>query len=177
MTDLLLLVAIVLGVVSLAVLDAILLRRRIAGQVVSLQATIDALAHTLAQIGANTNGKARAILEQSPYPVMVHDREGRIVYANYEAAAILGGTPEQIIGTTYADRGDKQEGVETFHEFRQLALLGGKSYEGEISYRTPGEDVRRRYVFRVAPFRTGSIISGTVTTFRDISSAYMSRFS
>ena len=105
------------------------------------------------------------------------DRDGRVVYANPEAAAILGGTPEQIIGTTHTERGDNQDGVDTFHEFRVLAMMDGKPHNGEISYRTPGEDIRKRYVFRVAPFRTGAIISGTVTTFRNISDEYTSRFS
>lgn len=177
MSDLPLLVAIVLGVVSLAVLDAILLRRRIAVQVASLQATINAMARQLEQVGGANNGKARAILEQLPDYLVVHDRDGRITYVTPGAAELMNSTQERLIGTTYLERGDRQEGTLTFHEFANLTRLSGKPQRGEISYQAQGTDRRRRLVFHIAPLRTGSVITGTVAVYHDISSEYTSRFS
>jgi len=174
---------IVLGVVSLAVMDAIRLRRRIAGEVAALrdtadtlQETINVMARQLEQIGATTNGRARAILEQMPEYLVVHDRDGRITYITPAAAEVMNSTPEELIGTTSQERGDGQEGTLTFHEFANLSRMDGKIHRGEITYQAQGTDKRRRLEFYVGPLRNG-IITGTVTVFRDISNIYTSRFS
>ena len=170
-------IVVVLAVVSLAVLDAVLLRRRISHQVVTLRATVDVLARQLEQVGAANNGKARAILEQLPDYLVVHDREGRITYITPGAAELMNSTQERLIGTTYQERGDTQEGTATFHEFANLTRLSGKPQRGEISYQALGTDRRRRLVFHIAPLRTGNVITGTVAVFYDISTEYTSRFS
>lgn len=161
----------------LVLADAILIRRRIAARVMALQGPMDTVAATIASLASGGNAEALAILDQLPYPLIVHDRTGRVIYLTPQAAAIIGRPPERIIGTTYLERNDNQDGLRTFHEFRSLVVLDRKTHEGEISYLSPGDLVRRRYTFRVSPFFRGEVVYGTVAIFQDISASYISRFS
>jgi two-component system CheB/CheR fusion protein len=78
----------------------------------------------------------RALADNSPDCVDRVDQEGRHLYMNAAGAALLGRTPEQVVGRTTRDLGEPEPWVSTWEERIRRVFATGRPLDFEDSFRT-----------------------------------------
>jgi len=78
----------------------------------------------------------RALADNSPDCVDRVDHEGRHLYINAAGAALLGRTPEQVVGRTTRELGEPEPWVSTWEERIRRVFASGQPLDFEDSFRT-----------------------------------------
>jgi PAS domain S-box-containing protein len=109
----------------------------------------------------------RAVLDNTPDPIFLKDRNSRLLLANEATFAVIGKPPELCLGKTDAEFYDDTEAGRTIMENDLRIMASGQAEVVEERLITQGGE--RVYLSAKAPFRDGQgMIVGLVGTARDI---------
>jgi PAS domain S-box-containing protein len=109
----------------------------------------------------------RALGRSTPDLIYVLDRNARYTFVSEQGARILGFTPEEMVGRTWADLGLPQERLHEFEEDRARILKAGTAARREVTFPTPTGD--RTFEYTITPLlRDGGEPEGFVYVSRDI---------
>jgi PAS domain S-box-containing protein len=113
------------------------------------------------------------VLETTPARIFVWDREGAIVFANREAAKLLGRAPEDVIGTTVAELARKHDLFCAVERPSARVLASAAAISGESRVTTGGSHAVLHYDLRPLEVRDDEVtaVLCTVTDITDLRSA------
>ena len=124
------------------------------GQQVALTHIVDLTAQRTAErMRDESQERYRQIIEASPLGVMTVEADGRITFANQRSAALVGSTPEAMIGRSAFDFIVAEEHASLLERRARRAHASTDTYDLTVQ-RTTGER-------RIAEITASSLISGT----------------
>lgn len=121
-----------------------------------------------------SRARLRGVLDSSPDPIFLKDRNGRLLLANSATFAIIGKPPQECLGRTDAEFYDDADAGRAIMETDRKVMAAGKPQA--IEETVPGTEGPRTFLSTKAPVRDSEgRILGLVGVSRDITERMQAR--